>query len=123
MKNAILLISHGSRAPLAKKEVIQLSKRLKKKSRIPIFVYCFLEINHPNIPAGIERCVKKGATKIFVLMNFLNSGRHALDDIPRLIQKSKRKYPHLEFVTTPPMGQHPEIENLFLSYLPRSPKK
>ncbi len=123
MKNAILLISHGSRATRAKKEVVQLSRRLRKKSRIPVFVYCFLEINHPSIPEGIERCIQQGAQKIFVLLNFLNSGLHALDDIPRLIQSSKRKHPHIEFVCTAPIGQHPEIENLFINTLSRSRKK
>ena len=115
--NAALLISHGSHSPKTKKEVASLVKHLKSESAFKIFKYAFLEIEKPSIPEGIARCVEKGATHITILLNFLNSGRHVDEDIPKIIQEAKAKYPRVHFQITQPIGQHPRIEELFLDFL------
>ena len=118
MKRAVLLISHGSRSPKAKHEVIRLACVLKKRSGVPICC-AFLEINKPSIVSGIRQCVQKGATEIIILLNFLNSGDHALKDIPRFIEQAKKKFPRISFRMTPPIGQHAHIPNPFLDVLRR----
>ncbi len=117
MKRAVLLISHGSREARAKKEIHLLTRSLKAKSSIPIFQYAFLEINRPSISAGLKRCVEQGAGEIIILLNFLNNGRHALRDIPRIVNSFHKKYPAVKIRTTAPVGQHPEIKKLFLDIL------
>lgn len=114
---AVLLISHGSHSPKTKEEVIALIKRLKPLSRVDIFEYAFLEIESPGIPEGIDRCIAQGATEVTVLLNFLNSGRHVNEDIPRIVSESKQKYPKVKFRITPPVGQHPKIDELFVDLL------
>ena len=114
---AVLLISHGSHSPKTKREVIALIKRLKLLSRFKIFEYAFLEIESPGIPSGIDRCVRQGATDIIILLNFLNSGRHVDEDIPRIVGEAKRKYPKVKFRITLPVGQHPRIAELFVDLL------
>ncbi len=118
--HAALLISHGSRSPKTKTEVASLVKRLKSGSALKIFEYAFLEIGKPSIPEGITQCVERGATQITILLNFLNSGRHVDEDIPKIIKKAKAKYPHVGFKITQPIGQHPRIEELFLDFLKKS---
>ena len=118
--NAVLLISHGSHSPKTKREVVRLIKRLKSLSRIEIFECAFLEIESPSISEGIGKCVKKGATDLIILLNFLNSGRHVDEDIPRIISKAKRKYPNIKFRITSPVGQHYRIDELFVDLLKKS---
>ena len=119
MKSA-LLISHGSHSPKTKQEVEVLIKRLKPLCDFEIFEYAFLEIEKPSIPEGIESCVKKGATAVIVLLNFLNSGKHVDHDIPQIIHEAQRKYPLVRLQTTIPVGQHPDITKLFLELLKTS---
>jgi len=114
---AVLLISHGSRSVRTKEEVEALVKDLKKRSGIPIFEYAFLEIESPDIPAGIDRCVAQGATQVRVLLNFLNSGRHVNDDIPGIVRRAGEKYPRVRFTISGPVGQHPRIAELFLDLI------
>ena len=114
---AVLLISHGSRSPKTKREIELLVKFLKRKSRIGIFEYAFLEIESPNIPDGIRMCVAKGASAIVVLLNFLNSGRHVDKDIPGIIKEERKKYPRVSIRITTPVGQHPKISDLFLGLI------
>ena len=110
---AVLLISHGSRIAKTKKEVKSLVKVLKKKSKIPIFEYAFLEIESPSIPEGIDRLVQKGAKEILLLLNFLNSGRHVDLDIPRIVREAQKKYPETKIKVSGPVGQHPGMVDVF----------
>ena len=110
---AVLLVSHGSRSPKTKEEVVSLVKKLKTKSGLAIVDYAFLEIESPSIPEGLEGCVNKGAKEIIVLLNFLNSGRHANDDIPAIVAEAQTKYPNVKIFITSPVGQHPKIVDLF----------
>lgn len=114
---AVLFVSHGSQSPKAKREVQDIVRRLKKKSPKDIWTYAFLEMIRPDISEGIDQCVRKGAAKIILLLNFLNSGRHVDEDILRLVKKAKGKYPGVSFRITPPIGHHPKIADLFLEMI------
>ena len=110
---AVLLVSHGSHSPKTRKEVAALIRKLKKKMTGDFVSFAFLEIASPSIPEGISECVKKGATKIVILLNFLNSGKHVDHDIPRIVKEAGTKYPSIKFCLTSPVGQHPRITELF----------
>ncbi|MBI4309434.1 MAG: CbiX/SirB N-terminal domain-containing protein [Candidatus Omnitrophica bacterium] len=118
--NAVLLISHGSRSRKTKEEVALLADDLKKRAGIAVFEYAFLEIESPSIPQGIDSCVAKGATRVIILLNFLNSGRHVDQDIPAIVEEAARQYPCVRFSITGPVGQHPKIAELFLDLIPPS---
>jgi len=114
---AILLVSHGSRLSATKDEVVNLAGKIKAKCGKNIVEYAFLEIESPGIPEGIVSCISKGAKEIVVLLNFLNSGRHVLEDIPRIVQSTASKYPDVSIKITPPVGQHQKIVDLFLEMI------
>ena len=117
LMKSILIVSHGSHSPKTKKEVEWLVHILKEKSSVPIFQYAFLEIEHPSIPDGIDRCIERGATEVIVLLNFLNSGKHVDSDIPKIVSLAQLKYPHIQFQITRPVGQHKQIADIFLSMI------
>ncbi len=114
---AILLVSHGSKAPQARQEIEALAALLKKRSGAGIVQPAFLEIESPDIPAGIEQCVHKGATEITVLLNFLNSGRHAAEDIPKIIRQARKDHHGVKFRMTKPIGQDTYLVDIFLKLL------
>ncbi len=114
---SVLLVSHGSHSPKTKKEVARLINSLHRRSKIPIFEYAFLEIESPSIQQGIDICVNQGAREVVVLLNFLNSGKHVDEDIPRIIKEAQRKYPEIKFRITQPIGQHKQIGELFLEII------
>ena len=117
---AVLLISHGSRFSQTEQEVKEFVVQLKQPSDIPIVEYAFLEIVRPNIPEGIDICVEKGATKVIILLNFLNAGKHVDEDIPRIIDEARGKYPDVIFTITQPVGKHDQIVKLFLDMIESS---
>lgn len=110
---AILLISHGSRIAKTKQEIHLMIEKLKDLLKLSFIECAFLEIESPSIPDAIAGCVKKGATEIIVLLNFLNAGRHVDTDIPRILNEARHQFPHIKIILTKPIGQHFEIPQLF----------
>ena len=114
---AILLVSHGSRSPKTKEEISSLVNILRQRMPQSIVEYAFLEIESPSIPEGIDKCVSQGATEVVVTLNFLNAGRHVNEDIPAIVLAAEKKYPHIKFAISQPIGQHPQIPNLFIDLI------
>ena len=114
---SILLVSHGSKAPKAREEIEALAAQLKKKSGVGIVQPAFLEIESPDITGGIRQCVRKGATEVTILLNFLNSGRHVADDIPKIIRQARENHPGIKFRTTRPIGQQNYLVDILLKLL------
>jgi sirohydrochlorin ferrochelatase len=114
---AILLVSHGSRSPKTKEEIIALVGVLCQRLPQLIVEFAFLEIEPPSIPEGIDICAAKGAGEIIVTLNFLNAGRHVNEDIPAIVLEAQKKYPHIKFSISKPVGQHADIPNLFIDLI------
>ncbi len=114
---ALLLVSHGSRHPEARKEIEALAATLKQKSGAPIVQCAFLDVELPRIGDGIEECVRFGATEIVVLMNFMNSGNHVVKDVPAIVKDAQAKHPEVAVRMTPHVGSHPKIADLFLDFI------
>jgi sirohydrochlorin ferrochelatase len=114
---AILLVSHGSRSPKTKEEISVLVNILRQSFPSEIVEFAFLEIESPSIPEGIDRCVSQGASEIVVTLNFLNAGRHIDEDIPSIVRASIKKHPQIKFAISKPIGQHPQVPNLFIDLI------
>ena len=114
---AVLLVSHGSRSPKTKEEITRLAAILRQRFPGVLVAYAFLEIESPSIPEGIDQCVAQGAQSVVVTLNFLNSGRHVDQDIPAIVQASEKKYPHIRFSISKPVGQHTQIPDLFVDLI------
>jgi len=117
---AILFLSHGSRSEESRRENAAMAGVIQEKTGFPVVEYAFLEASEPGIPEGIKRCAEKGATRITVLLNFLNSGRHVLQDIPVILEAERKKYAGIEIIMTPPVGTHPRIADLFSDLVERT---
>jgi sirohydrochlorin ferrochelatase len=115
--NAVLLVSHGSRSPETKEEILVLVNDLRQRLTGSIVEYAFLEIEHPSIPEGIDRCISQGATELVVILNFLNAGRHVNEDIPAIVQAYKKKFPQIKFTISKPIGQHVQVPKLFIDLI------
>ena len=121
-RKAVLIVSHGSKSPQARKEVERLARRLKRETGFPILEIAFLDVEPPTIGEGAEACVRKGASEITVLLNFLNSGNHVLHDVPRVLEATRRRFPAVRWRTTPIIGGHPRITELYADLVKRRAK-
>ena len=114
MKTALLIIDHGSKRKKANHMLFELVKMLQKQ-RPDLIVYgSHMELAMPSIDDGIKWCVKKGADHIIAHPYMLSPGRHATEDIPRMVATALKTHPNITYTVTDPLGVDSELVNLIL---------
>ncbi len=93
MKRAVVLVGHGSKIAGSSDAINCVIETLKKKEPATLFFTAFLELQKPSIPEGIELCINQGAEEVIVIPYFVQSGRHVVQDIPKIVSDSKEKHP------------------------------
>ena len=111
-KSAYLIIAHGTRDPEGKKALGEFLKKFRAAYPHRFVEGAFLSLAKPTIPEAIECCVRQGSEQIFVIPLLFFPGRHAKEDIPRIIQEAKNKYPEIDFHYASPLSENPEALTL-----------
>lgn len=118
MKKAILFVGHGSRLEEGNEEVRQFVKKLTPQIDSSFIVEtCFLEFALPTILEGIDKCVAKGATEVYVIPIILLHAGHSKLHIPAEIEHAKEHYPNVAFVYGKTISIHDEIFNILIDRL------
>ena len=111
---ALLIVDHGSvrcESNIVLEEVASLIQTL----RPDLFVhFAHMEIAEPSIARALHTCIGKGAEEIIVLPYMLAPGRHASQDIPRLVAVVAKGYPNVLVRVTEPLGVHQKIAQVVL---------
>ncbi|QAS51042.1 sirohydrochlorin chelatase [Halobacillus litoralis] len=111
---AVLYVSHGSRRKEATDEALHFLQNVHQQIGVPLHHICFLELAHPDFHEGIERLVRKGATKVAVLPVLLLSAGHYFKDIPEKIERAEARFPHIEFSYGEPLGVQERIVDVLV---------
>jgi len=100
----IILMGHGSRVPGAGKDMEEVAQRLRDKYDYPRVEICFVSRLGPHFPEIFEKCVNQGAKKILAIPYFLHEGLHLLLDIPEMLQKEAKRFPHVKLILGRSLG-------------------
>lgn len=84
----LLLIDHGSRRADANAQVEDLARRVANLRPEALVGFAHLELAQPDIASGVSGLVGRGAREIVGLLYFLSDGRHASEDVPRLLAQA-----------------------------------
>jgi len=109
MRTAILLMGHGSRVPEANTALHAIAAMVRQGTGCEIVEVAFREQHAPNIQAGIDRCVARGAGRVLLYPYFLFAGAHVLEDLPAEMEEAARRHPSLELFLGEPLGVHPKL--------------
>ncbi len=93
MKRAVLLVGHGSKLAGSNTALEQVIGALRQQVPAAFFQAAFLELQSPNILEGIELCLHQGADEVVVVPYFVQTGRHVVEDIPRIVAEAKARFP------------------------------
>jgi sirohydrochlorin ferrochelatase len=111
---AVLLIAHGSRRPEANQELHDLAGRLAAMGQFPIVESAFLELAEPDIAAGADHCVVRGAVRVLLVPYFLSMGVHLTRDLTTARDQLAARHPFVRFTLGEPLGPHPLLDRLVL---------
>ena len=106
MKTAILIMAHGSRIPEANDAARQVAAMVREMTGFEIVEVSFRELHEPNIQAGIDACVARGAGRILLMPYFLFMGAHVQHDLPEEIEEARKRHPGLIMEMGNHLGVH-----------------
>jgi len=120
VKQALLIIDHGSRRNEANDMLQEVAQLLREMSDFKIVCCAHMELAAPTIQQGFDACVAQGAEEIIVHPYFLSPGRHSTADIPRLVAEAAAGHPLVRYRITEPLGLDRKIGELILERVRQS---
>ena len=68
-----------------------------------------LKDTEPTLETVVAQLAGSGATAIAVWPMFLGTGRHARDDLPRLVDALRAQHPGIDFTLQAAIAEHPDV--------------
>jgi sirohydrochlorin ferrochelatase len=94
-KQGLLLIDHGSKKPESNSQLLAVCTLVQLHCPHVIVAGAHMELAEPSIHEQIDALATLGVTFLTVVPYFLAPGRHAGEDIPRLVQAAAQSHPQM----------------------------
>ena len=112
---AILLIDHGSVQDAANRMLEDVGELVRAEVGPDVHVeIAHMELAEPSIEDGFDACVAAGASVVIAHPYMLSNGRHATQDIPRMVARVAAKHPAVRYAVTEPLGLHASLARVIL---------
>lgn len=113
-KVGVIIVDHGSKRESSNLRLESLCQQFQ--SRVQHIVKpAHMEIASPTIDDAFQSCVSEGCELIIVHPFFLGPGKHASEDIPRLVDAARQKHPNVKAIVTDPLGADSRILDIIHS--------
>ena len=106
---AIVLFAHGSRDPLWRAPIEAVAEPIRTLAPGAAVACAYLEYTEPTLETVVAQLAGSGATAITVWPMFLGTGRHARDDLPRLVDALRAQHPGIDFTLQAAIAEHPDV--------------
>jgi sirohydrochlorin cobaltochelatase len=104
MKSSIILFAHGARDPEWAAPFQRIAARLREaRPNLPVQL-AFLELMQPALADAVAGMAADGITRITLVPLFLAQGGHLKEDLPRLLDDVRRRYPSVTIDVTQAIG-------------------
>lgn len=111
-QTGLILLAHGSRDALWR-QPIEAVHQLVQAMRPDLPCICaYLDACAPDLPAATQTLIVQGVRHLIVLPLFLGTGKHAREDIPRLLDELRRQHPACRFDLQTAAGENPRVTSL-----------
>lgn len=111
-ETGVILFAHGSRDPLWRLPIDAVAVEMGKQWPGLSVACAFLELTAPDLPTTVEHLMMQGKTHLRIVPMFLGVGRHAREDLPKLVADLAQAYPQVHFELQPSIGEHPAMTQL-----------
>jgi sirohydrochlorin cobaltochelatase len=109
---AIVLFGHGSRDPLWRLPMETVAARLRAGAPDTPVRCAYLELQEPALAAAAGELIAAGAAQVTIVPMFLGTGRHAREDLPKLVEELRSAHPGVAFVLQKPVGEDGRVLDL-----------
>ncbi|QIL79850.1 cobalamin biosynthesis protein CbiX [Diaphorobacter sp. HDW4A] len=108
----VILFAHGSRDPQWRLPIEAVASLIASQRNDVAVACAYLELTEPDLPSVVARWAAEGIHQISVMPMFLGAGRHAREDLPRMVHALQLQHPSLEFRLQTPIGEDPRLTAL-----------
>ncbi len=106
---AVIVFAHGSRDPLWRRPVEAVAQRVRELQPAAAVACAYLEMSEPDLIQAADALIDAGARRVVVLPLFIGVGKHAREDLPRLIEQLAHAYPDVVISVRPAVGEDPGL--------------
>lgn len=107
-----ILFAHGSRDPLWRKAIEAVASHMQRIAPAVQVRCAYLELTVPDLATSAAELAMLGVTSITVVPMFLGVGKHAREDLPRLMTALQTSHPHIAFNLRPAIGEEAQVIEL-----------
>lgn len=108
LKHGIVLFAHGSRDPQWARPFEQLAAALCAKTDAAVRL-AYLELMQPSLGDAIAALASEDVASIRVVPVFLAQGRHAEQDLPRLVAAARARHPQIDISLEAAIGEQASV--------------
>ena len=101
----ILLFAHGSRDPLWHRPLQAVEQRIRAQDSGVVVQCGYLELTQPDLTGAVACLAQAGVLQVTVVPMFLGVGKHAREDLPRLLDLARAQFPALSFTLQPAVSE------------------
>ena len=117
MKQAVILLGHGSIREQANVEVRNMWKMLAEQLPDLQISGFFVEVAEPTLEQEIGRLAEQGVERIVIVPMFLTRGNHLSNGIPRILEAMRQRYSHIQIELTRHLGVDPLLAEIIKNRL------
>ncbi|MFN3734119.1 sirohydrochlorin chelatase [Comamonas testosteroni] len=110
--SGLILLAHGSRDALWRQPIEAVHQTVQAMQPGLPCICAYLDACAPDLPAATQSLIAQGVQHLIVLPLFLGTGKHAREDIPRLLDELRRQHPDCRFDLQTAAGENPRVTSL-----------
>lgn len=107
----IILFAHGSRDTLWSTPIEAIARHLIQNNPTIAVRCAYLEWTSPDLSSAMAELAKIHVTRVRIVPLFLGIGKHAREDIPKLVQTVQSEFPEIALELRPSVGEHPSLHS------------
>jgi sirohydrochlorin cobaltochelatase len=109
MTQALILFAHGSRDPQWRAPIEAVATRVRALAPQVTVACAYLELTEPDLPTVAAQLVASHADEIWIKPMFLGVGKHAREDLPKLVDALRQTYPGVRFHLEASVGEETQV--------------
>jgi sirohydrochlorin cobaltochelatase len=101
----VIVLAHGSRDPVWRQPIELVAQQIARSSPQVRVSCAYLELSEPDLHTAARQLIAQGVDRVRVLPLFFGMGKHAREDLPRLMADMAEAYPQVAFEQLPAAGE------------------
>ncbi len=112
MPRGIVVLAHGSRDPQWRAPIEAVAGCIRSRQPGTPVRCAYLEICAPSLPEAATDLIAAGTRQIRVFPIFFGLGKHAREDLPRLVEQIRKEHPGVVVELLPTAGEYEQLTRL-----------